>query len=139
MDSSNMQCYCGKTFSHVNAFTNHQRHCKTSQRRLTVALSKAQQIWSKKRETQRLKRELEVQHDHTPELGGSSTTRLNIPSTPQRLTDSGEAAAFQPVLLGDNVDMAIPLDSPDMVRHLSAKYSFNVKSYLLGSGLRRPR
>lgn len=117
MDSSNMQCYCGKEFSHVNAFTNHQRHCKTSQRRLTVALSKAQQIWSKKRETQRLKRELEIQRDHTPELGGSSTAKLDIPSTPQRLTNSGEAA-FQPVLLGDDVDMAIPLASPDMhVRH----------------------
>lgn len=50
-----MECYCGKIFYQLNAFTNHQRHCKTSQTRLTSALSKAQQIWARKRESHRLK------------------------------------------------------------------------------------
>lgn len=51
-----MQCYCGKTFYQQNAFSNHQRYCKSSQNRLTSALSKAQQIWAAKREAQRVKR-----------------------------------------------------------------------------------
>lgn len=51
-----MQCYCGKLFYQVNAFNNHQGHCKTTQKQLTAVLSKAQQIWSKKREAQRLKK-----------------------------------------------------------------------------------
>lgn len=50
-----MECYCGKIFYQLNAFSNHQRHCKTSQTRLTSALSKAQQIWARKRESHRLK------------------------------------------------------------------------------------
>lgn len=56
MDSSNMQCYCGKSFYQVNAFSNHQRQCKSSQQRLTTALTKAQEIWEKKRQAQRVKR-----------------------------------------------------------------------------------
>lgn len=51
-----MQCYCGKAFYQINAFSNHQRQCKSSQQRLTTALTKAQQIWEKKRQVQRLKR-----------------------------------------------------------------------------------
>lgn len=52
-----MECYCGKTFHQANAFSNHQRYCKSSQQRLNAALAKAQQIWSKKREAQRRRRE----------------------------------------------------------------------------------
>lgn len=51
-----MQCYCGKSFYQVNAFSNHQRQCKPSQQRLTTVLTKAQQIWEKKRQAQRLKK-----------------------------------------------------------------------------------
>lgn len=61
-----MECYCGKLFYQLNAFSNHQRHCKTSQRRLTSALSKAQQIWAKKRESQRLKRLQETVEEAGP-------------------------------------------------------------------------
>lgn len=56
MDASDLRCYCGKTYYQTNAFSNHQRHCKFSQQQLTTALSKAQQIWSRKREAQRAKR-----------------------------------------------------------------------------------
>lgn len=62
-----MECYCGKTFRQQNAFSNHQRHCKTSQNRLTSALSKAQQIWERKREFHRLKRLQETVEEQSPE------------------------------------------------------------------------
>lgn len=86
MDSSNMQCYCGKTFYQLNAFSNHQRHCKYSQERLSSALSKAQEIWAKKREKQRLKRiegELEGLEDHgrVNNLESVALARMPGPST----------------------------------------------------------
>lgn len=52
-----MECACGKTFFQINAFSNHRRHCKFSQQQLDLALSKAQKIWSKKRESKRQRKE----------------------------------------------------------------------------------
>lgn len=89
MDSSNMQCYCGKTFYQLNAFSNHQRHCKSSQERLSLALSKAQEIWAKKREKQRLKKiEEELQDEsggvnvHDERVGPAQTTAAGPSSAP---------------------------------------------------------
>lgn len=78
MDSSNLQCYCGKSFYQLNAFSNHQRHCRSSQQRLTTALSKAQQIWSKKRAAQRLKRVEDSSCDDV--IGGSLRSETPNPT-----------------------------------------------------------
>lgn len=94
-----MECYCGKRFYQPNAFSNHQRHCKISQNRLTSALSKAQQIWAKKREFHRLKRLQEAVEEHSP-----------------------EEAAVPPVLLPQNEEPAAPAPAepvPPMVCNIS--------------------
>lgn len=51
-----MQCYCGKSFHQLNAFSNHQRHCELSRQRLSLALPKAQEWWARKRAAQRLRK-----------------------------------------------------------------------------------
>lgn len=75
-ESLNMECYCGKTFYQQNAFSNHQRCCKSSRNRLTSALSKAQQIWARKRETRRLKHVQEAIEEHNP--GPETSTSPNV-------------------------------------------------------------
>lgn len=84
MDASDLQCYCGKTYYQTNAFSNHQRHCKFSQQQLTTALSKAQQIWSKKRDAQRAKRIAADSQDQCLSSEGpaldDSTSNLALPS-----------------------------------------------------------
>lgn len=125
MDSSNMQCYCGKNFYQLNAYSNHQRHCKSSQERLTSALTKAQQIWSKKRVALRLQRLSNEEQSHgTNDNSGhpcssnssNSGRQVSIPisvgqsAEPQRLA-SGEAAQLQN---GPEAETGNP-DSSDMM------------------------
>lgn len=82
MDSSNMRCYCGKSFHQLNAFSNHQGHCKSSKERLSLALSKAQQIWNKKRADKRLR----ILRDDTD--GGDSSFEVEKAGQPSRIISS---------------------------------------------------
>jgi hypothetical protein len=45
MQTFSQICHCGRAFSQTYAFTNHQRTCKKSKKRLSDALAKAQQVW----------------------------------------------------------------------------------------------
>ena len=40
-----LDCVCGRSFIRDSAFTNHQRTCQTSKKRLASALEKAKQLW----------------------------------------------------------------------------------------------
>jgi len=42
-------CACGRSFSHTFAFTNHQRTCQKTKKRLSDALSKARVLWVAKK------------------------------------------------------------------------------------------
>jgi hypothetical protein len=42
-------CHCGRVFSQTYAFTNHERTCKKSKKRLSDALAKAKQIYQAKK------------------------------------------------------------------------------------------
>lgn len=94
MDSSNLQCYCGKLFSQLNAFSNHQHHCKSSQQRLTSALTKAQKIWAKKRADQRLRRV-----SNSDEAGTQTSYGRNVGSGPLVSVSPGRHAEHQNGLL----------------------------------------
>src|SRR5262245_7327775 len=39
-------CVCGRSFSQLNAFSNHSRSCLKSKKRLSTVLDKAKQQWS---------------------------------------------------------------------------------------------
>jgi hypothetical protein len=45
MDIYAERCICGRTFSQPYALTNHQRTCQKTKKRLSSALSKAQDLW----------------------------------------------------------------------------------------------
>jgi hypothetical protein len=55
-------CFCGRTFGHSGAFSNHQRTCKKSKKRLTFALHKAKESIAAREQLQ-----------NASELGSSST------------------------------------------------------------------
>jgi hypothetical protein len=43
-------CQCGRSFTHINALSNHHRSCPTTKKRLHDALAKAKEMWhSRKR------------------------------------------------------------------------------------------
>jgi CxxC motif-containing protein (DUF1111 family) len=46
-------CLCGKSFAQPSAFTNHQRYCLRSKRRLSDAISAARDVWKEKRSLKR--------------------------------------------------------------------------------------
>jgi hypothetical protein len=46
-------CLCGKSFAQPGAFTNHQRYCLRSKRRLSDAISAARDVWKEKRSLKR--------------------------------------------------------------------------------------
>lgn len=43
------ECLCGRTFSQVNAMSNHRRTCKKSKSRLSSMLTDAQENWRRKK------------------------------------------------------------------------------------------
>lgn len=43
------ECLCGRTFSQVNALSNHRRTCKKSKSRLASTLVYAQENWKRKK------------------------------------------------------------------------------------------
>lgn len=95
MDSSELRCYCGKLFHQLNAFSNHQGHCKSSQERLSLALSKAQQIWNKKRAEKRLRTLRVDANDYgssEAEKAGQSSSMMN----PQTSVDAPQNASPEP-------------------------------------------
>ena len=65
-DSNAIQCSCGRAFSQLSAYTNHQRICKKRKKRLSGVLAKAKLVWDnrKKRRT----------GDNVNEHGGYSGT-----------------------------------------------------------------
>jgi hypothetical protein len=50
-------CPCGRSFSHTFAFTNYQRTCQKSKKRLSDVLSRARALWIAKK-----KPRLDVSH-----------------------------------------------------------------------------
>jgi hypothetical protein len=48
-DTLSQICTCGRTFSHLGAFKNHQNNCKRANSRLEKALAKAKQILTAKK------------------------------------------------------------------------------------------
>jgi histidinol-phosphate/aromatic aminotransferase/cobyric acid decarboxylase-like protein len=40
------RCACGRTFSQIYGLANHKRGCEKSKKRLSVALSKAKEVWA---------------------------------------------------------------------------------------------
>jgi hypothetical protein len=51
MEEDDQRCPCGRTFSHANAFTYHQRTCRKSKKRLAGALALAKQAWIQRKKT----------------------------------------------------------------------------------------
>ena len=45
METFSETCHCGRVFAQVYAYTNHQRTCKKSRKRLAGALAMAQEVW----------------------------------------------------------------------------------------------
>lgn len=49
MQNFSQTCHCGRVFSQTYAFTNHERTCKKSRKRLSNALAKAKQFYQAKK------------------------------------------------------------------------------------------
>ena len=43
-------CLCGKSFVQTNAFNNHLRSCKISQKRVSFGRAKAEELWREKKQ-----------------------------------------------------------------------------------------
>jgi hypothetical protein len=48
-DAQALFCGCGRSFKLANAFSNHQRQCKKTKKRLSSALDKAKELWTAKK------------------------------------------------------------------------------------------
>src|SRR5262247_1229805 len=57
-------CLCGRSFSQPSAFNNHKRTCPKSRKRLSSALEKAKQLWSRKK-----RRRLDLDEPIQPSAG----------------------------------------------------------------------
>lgn len=83
-------CICGRTFSQLHAFGNHQRSCEKSKKRLSGALAKAKEFWIARKR---------------PRIGGSdgspqpveSTQRVNLSALPPSSLSSGSTSTINKV------------------------------------------
>jgi hypothetical protein len=48
-DAQALFCGCGRSFKLANAFSNHQRQCQKTKKRLSSALGKAKELWTAKK------------------------------------------------------------------------------------------
>jgi hypothetical protein len=49
LDGACLTCFCGRSFSQQSAFSNHERVCQKSKKRLSSVLEKAKELWSIKK------------------------------------------------------------------------------------------
>jgi len=68
---------CGKSFAQPSAFTNHQRYCQSSKKRMSSALASAKSIWEEKRSHKR-HRHATVSEDLVPEAATITITSKNM-------------------------------------------------------------
>jgi hypothetical protein len=81
------QCTCGRSFTQLNVYVNHQRTCKRWKKHLPNALSKAKELWTTKK---RLCRE----EDKCDKIAGSTLSLPTIAHSAETWTSqTGESGA----------------------------------------------